>query len=455
MPFVSINPATGQNIRRHRAHTPAEIQATLAHTHSAFLGWRELALSERSRHLSALGAQLRRNALPLADLIVAEMGKPIVQARAEIEKCAATCDYYARQGPRYLKPEHPVGAPRHAQIVFEPVGVVLAIMPWNFPFWQALRAAVPALIAGNTFLLKHAPNVAGCALAIEELCRQAGLPAGVLRTVLAETRHIPPLIADRRVRAITLTGSTRAGRQVGALAGAALKPCVFELGGSDPYLVLPDADVAHAAAICATSRLINGGQSCISAKRLIVVESLRAEFEERLVAEFARRRLGDPTNPDTEVGPMARADLRRKLHAQVTASVRKGARLLLGGRMPKGPGFFYPPTVISQVGPGMPAHEEELFGPVGAILSVPDTEAAIALANATPYGLGAAVFTRNRRLGESIARERLDVGMAFVNDFARSDPTLPFGGVKDSGYGRELGQHGVRAFVNTKTVWVR
>lgn len=455
MPFVSVNPATGRQIRRYRAHSPAELQAALAHTHSAFLGWRELAPSERSKHLTSLGTHLRRNAASLADLMVAEMGKPITQARAEIEKCAATCDYYARHGTRYLKPEHPVGAPRHAKIVFEPVGVVLAIMPWNFPFWQVLRAAAPALVAGNTFLLKHAPNVTGCALAIEELCRQAGLPAGVLRTVVAETRHIPPLIADPRVRAITLTGSTRAGRTVGALAGAALKPCVFELGGSDPYLVLPDADVAQAASVCATSRLINGGQSCISAKRLIVVESVRAEFEERLVAEFARRRVGDPTRPDTDVGPMARSDLRRQLHAQVTASVRKGARVLLGGRLPKGAGFFYPPTVLSHVRPGMPAHDEELFGPVGAILSVPDTEAAIALANATPYGLGAAVFTRNRRLGETIARERLDVGMAFVNDFTRSDPTLPFGGTKDSGYGRELGQYGVRAFVNTKTVWVR
>ncbi len=455
MPFVSINPATGRQIRRHRTDGPAQLESALAHAHSAFLGWRELALSERSRHLQSLAVHLRRQATPLADLIVAEMGKPVTQARAEIEKCAATCDFYARQGARFLRPEHPVGAPRHAQVVFEPIGVVLAIMPWNFPFWQVLRAAAPALMAGNTFLLKHAPNVSGCAAAIEELCREAGLPAGVLRTIRAETRAIPALIADPRVRAVTLTGSTRAGRQVGALAGAALKPLLAELGGSDPYLVLPDADVAQAAAICATSRLINGGQTCVSAKRMIVVESLRAEFEERLVAEFARRRVGDPTQTDTDLGPLARADLRRQLHAQVTASVRQGARVLLGGRLPRGPGFFYPPTVLSSVRPGMPAHDEELFGPVGVVLGVPDTEAAIALANATPYGLGAAVFTRDRRLGESIARERLDVGMVFVNDFVRSDPTLPFGGVKDSGYGRELGQHGVRAFVNTKTIWVR
>ncbi len=455
MPFVSINPATGRTIRRYRAHTPKQVTAALAHTHAAFLGWRELAPSERSKHLHALARQLRRERDALADLLVAEMGKPLVQARQEIEKCASTCDHYARHGGRFLKPERPAGAPRHARIVFEPLGVLLAIMPWNFPFWQVFRAAAPALLAGNTMLLKHAPNVSGCALAIEEIFRRAGLPAGVLRTTLAETRDIPALIADTRVRAVTLTGSTRAGRAVGALAGAALKPCVFELGGSDPYLVLADADVDKAAAICATARLINGGQSCISAKRMIVVDSVREAFTSRLVAEFARRNVGDPTRLESDLGPMARVDLRRNLHRQVTASVRAGARLLLGGKLPRGPGFFYPTTVLADVRPGMPAHDEELFGPVAAIISVPDTEAAIATANATPFGLGAAVFTRNRRLGETIARERLDAGMAFVNDFVRSDPTLPFGGIKDSGYGRELGAPGVRAFVNTKTIWVR
>lgn len=455
MPFVSINPATGRTIRRYRAHTPGQVTAALAHTHAAFLGWRELALSERSKHLQALARQLRRERDTLADLLVAEMGKPLAQARLEIEKCASTCDHYARHGGRSLKPERPTGAPRHAQIVFEPLGVLLAIMPWNFPFWQVFRAAAPALLAGNTVLLKHAPNVSGCALAIEEIFQRAGLPAGVLRTILAETRDIPALIADARVRGVTLTGSTRAGREVGALAGAALKPCVFELGGSDPYLVLADADVDKAAAICATARLINGGQSCISAKRMIVVESVREAFTARLVAEFARRNVGDPTRPESDLGPMAREDLRRNLHRQVTASVRAGARLLLGGKLPRGPGFFYPATVLSDVRPGMPAHDEELFGPVAAIISVPDTEAAIATANATPFGLGAAVFTRNRRLGKTIARERLEVGMAFVNDFVRSDPTLPFGGIKDSGYGRELGAPGIRAFVNTKTIWVR
>ncbi|GAB1489975.1 NAD-dependent succinate-semialdehyde dehydrogenase [Opitutaceae bacterium] len=455
MPFVSINPATARTIRRYRAHTRGQIQEILAHTHAAFLGWRELARSERIKHLHALASQLRRERDSLADLIVTEMGKPLAQARLEIEKCAATCDHYARYGGRSLKPERPPGAPKHAQIVFEPLGVLLAIMPWNYPFWQVFRAAAPALLSGNTMLLKHAPNATGCALAIEEVVRRAGLPSGVLRTVLAETREIPAVIADPRIRAVTLTGSTRAGRAVGALAGAALKPCVFELGGSDPYLVLADADVDKAAAICATARLINGGQSCISAKRMIVVESVRKAFETRLVAEFARRSVGDPTRAETDVGPIARDDLRRNLHRQVTASVRAGAQLLAGGTLPRGPGFFYPLTILSGVRPGMPAHDEELFGPVAAIISVPDTEAAIATANATSFGLGGAVFTRNRRLGETIARERLDVGMAFVNDFVRSDPHLPFGGVKESGYGRELGEFGVRTFVNAKTLWVR
>lgn len=454
MPFASINPATGKLIRRFRPHSAAAIEAALAQTHAGFLGWREVALSDRSRHLQALARALRAQQPALAALIVAEMGKPIDQARAEIEKCALVCDHYARHTAAYLRAQRPPGAPRNARIVYEPQGVVLAIMPWNFPFWQLFRMAAPALMAGNTVLLKHAGNVSGCALAIEAVFTQAGLPGGLLRTILAEPPALAPLIADPRIRAVSVTGSTRAGRSVAALAGAALKPGVYELGGSDPYLVLADADLAHAARICATARLINTGQSCVSAKRFIVVESVRAEFEQRLTAEFARRQSGDPLRSGTDLGPLARADLRRTLHRQVTASVKAGARLLTGGRLPRGPGYFYPATLLTGVKPGMPAHDEELFGPVGTIIAVPDTEAAIVAANATPYGLGAAVFTRNRRQGAEIARERLDVGMAFVNDFVRSDPALPFGGVKASGHGRELGQIGQLAFVNPKTIWV-
>ncbi len=454
MPFVSINPATGETLRTYRSHRRSEVGAALAEVHAAQANWRELSLGDRARHVHALAARLRKDRDELAQLIVTEMGKPLAQARSEIEKCANTCDHYARHAAAYLKPDRPLGAPKRARIVHAPLGVVLAIMPWNFPFWQVFRAAAPALMAGNTILLKHATSVPGCALAIEQVFADAGTPTGLLRTVFAETERVPDLIADPRIRVVSLTGSTAAGRKVGALAGAALKPCVFELGGSDPYLVLADADLAHAARTCATARLINGGQSCISAKRIIVVDAVRAEFETLLTAEIARRRVGPPTDPTTDVGPLARADLRTTLHRQVQASVKAGARLLLGGTVPKGPGFYYPCTVLADVRPGMPAYGDELFGPVAAILPARDEAEALAIANDSPYGLGAAVFTRNRRRGLEIATHQLDVGMVCVNDFVRSDPHLPFGGTKASGYGRELGRHGILSFVNPKAVTV-
>jgi len=330
---------------------------------------------------------------------------------------------------------------------------VLAIMPWNFPFWQTFRAAVPALLGGNTIVLKHSSNVCGCGLAIEEVFKRAGLPAGVFQTLLVGSAAVPRLIASDRIAAVTLTGSTAAGKQVAALAGAALKPCVLELGGSDPYLILGDANVAQAAEICATARLINCGQSCIAAKRLIVVESVRAAFEDQLVSRIMARHVGDPFLSDTDIGPMARADLRDELDRQVRQSVRQGACLLLGGNIPEGPGFFYEPTVLANVSKGMPAYEQELFGPVAAILPVPDEETAITVANDSRFGLGAAIFTRNRAHGEEIARERLEAGMVFINDFVRSDPSLPFGGVKQSGFGRELSAHGMHELLNIKTIW--
>lgn len=452
MPFVSINPATGEKLKSYRPHSRTAVAAALTEVHAAQRNWRELALSDRARHVHALAGRLRAERDTLAELIVSEMGKPLAQARSEIEKCANACDHYARHATAYLKPERPLGAPKRARIVHEPLGVVLAIMPWNFPFWQAFRTAAPALMAGNTVLLKHSANTTGCALAIEAIFARAGTPTGLLRTIVCETDVVPDLIADPRIRAVSLTGSTAAGKRVGALAGAALKPCVFELGGADPYLILADADVAHAARTCAASRLINAGQSCISAKRLIVVESVLAEFESVLVAEVARRRVGPPTDPTTDVGPLARADLRATLHKQVRASVRAGARLLLGGTLPKGPGFFYPCTVLSGVKPGMPAYTEELFGPVAVVIPARDEAHAIEIANDSRYGLGGAVFTRNRRRGLEIGTHQLDVGMVCINDYVRSDPHLPFGGTKESGYGRELGRHGILSFVNTKTV---
>ncbi|MBW8781073.1 MAG: NAD-dependent succinate-semialdehyde dehydrogenase [Verrucomicrobia bacterium] len=455
MPLVSINPATGRTLKRYREHTPKQIADALAAVHRGHLGWRELALSDRARHLAALGATLRRQVESLAQLITAEMGKPLAAARLEIEKCAVCCDFYARHGARFLKDEHPTGASRGTKVVFEPLGVVLAVMPWNYPFWQLFRAAAPALMAGNTLLLKHASNVSGCALAIERVFSEAGLPSGLLRTLLVSSRAIPALIADEHVRAVTLTGSVEAGRKVAALAGAALKPCVLELGGSDPYVILADADLDHAAEVCAQARLVNSGQSCVAAKRFIVVESVRAAFTEKLIARLQARRLGDPAVAGVDLGPLARADLRDELHAQVTRSVKKGAQLLLGGTVPAGKGFYYPATVLAGVRKGMPAYSEELFGPVAALIAAKDEAAAIALANDTVFGLGAAVFTADRKRGETIARERLEAGLVFVNDFVRSDPALPFGGVKQSGYGRELGTPGIRAFVNTKTLWVR
>ena len=454
MALVSLNPATGRVLKTYREHSPAQIAATLAAVQRGFLGWRELSLAERAHHLRALASRLRADTEPLAQLITAEMGKTLSMSRLEIEKCAACCDFYATQGARLLKAERPVGAPKTARVEFAPLGVILAVMPWNYPFWQLFRAAAPALMAGNTIVLKHATSVSGCALAIERVFAVAGLPGGLLRTVLTQPKAVAGLIADERVRGVSLTGSTGAGSKVAALAGAALKPCVLELGGSDPYIVLADADLDLAAEICAKARLVNGGQSCISAKRLIVVEAVRAEFTAKVVARLAARRMGAPTEETTDFGPLARADLREALHRQVTRSLKKGARLLLGGERPKGPGFYYPATALEAVRPGMPAYDEELFGPVAAIIAARDEVEAIRLANDTPYGLGAAVFTRNRKRGEAIVRDQLEVGMGFVNDFVRSDLSLPFGGVKRSGFGRELGVYGIREFVNRKTVWV-
>jgi succinate-semialdehyde dehydrogenase/glutarate-semialdehyde dehydrogenase len=453
MSLVSIDPASGQRLGIHATFSPRQIEAALARSHSAFLGWRELSPAGRARHLRSLARVLRAERDELAALATAEMGKPVSQARAEVEKCALACDFYARHSAEWLADEHPPGASPHARVTYEPLGVVLGIMPWNFPFWQVIRAAAPILMAGNTFLLKHASNITACAVALEQAFTEAGVPAGLMQTLLITSQEVPGLIADRRVRGVTLTGSTAAGQSVAALAGAAMKPGVYELGGSDPYLVLDDADLDHAAEICAASRLINSGQSCVCAKRFIVVGPVRAAFEKKFVARLRARRTGHPADPATDVGPLARGDLRDELHAQVAASVRRGARLLLGGKVPRSPGFYYPVTVLTNVRKGMPAYDEELFGPVAAIIPARDDEDAVAIANDSIYGLGAAIFTRDRRRARELAG-RLDSGQVFVNDFVRSDPALPFGGVKQSGHGRELGAWGLRSFTNVKTVWV-
>ncbi len=451
MRLVSVNPATGRRLSSHPAHSRAAVERTLSRAHAAQISWRALSPSARAQHLRAVARTLLARREALAALATAEMGKPLAQSRAEVEKCALVCRYYADHGPGFLADERPAGAPPHSRVTFEPLGVVLAIMPWNFPFWQALRAAAPVLMGGNTLLLKHAPNIPGCALALARLFTDAGVPAGVFQVLLTDTAPVPALIADPRLRAVTLTGSTVAGKRVATLAGAAMKPAVFELGGSDAALILADADLDHAAEMCAQSRLLNSGQSCVCAKRFIVVRSVRREFEKRFVARLAARRVGDPTDPATDVGPLARADLRDHLHAQVTASVRRGARLLLGGAPLPGPGFFYATTVLTRVAPGMPAYEEELFGPVAAIIPVRDEAEAVRVANDSIYGLGAAIFTRRAATARRIIPQ-LETGAVFVNDFVRSSPELPFGGAKQSGHGRELGAWGLRAFVNVKTV---
>lgn len=453
MSLISINPTTSQRIHIYGSSTSVQIEASLKQAHEAFLGWRELSPKNRAKHLRALARSLRSQLDELAALITTEVGKPLAQSRAEIEKCAKVCDYYARHGADFLAKEHPSGAHPHARVVYEPLGTILAIMPWNFPFWQVFRAAIPAIMAGNTVVLKHASNVSGCALAIEQVFHDAAVPEGLFHTLLISSKNVEALINDPRISGVTMTGSTEAGRKVAAQAGAALKPGVFELGGSDPYIILEDADLDLAAEICATSRLTNSGQSCVSAKRFIVINKVKAAFQKKLVARMAHSKIGDPFAPDTDVGPMARHDLRDALHAQVTKNVKLGAKVLLGGKVPKQTGWYYPPTVLSRVTKGMPAYDDEMFGPVAAVIGVKNESEAIKVANDTPFGLGSAIFTENRKRARELAPQ-IDAGMVFVNEAVKSDPTVPFGGVKQSGYGRELGLQGIRAFVNVKTLWV-
>lgn len=451
MALVAINPATGRRIAVYREHTRAQVTRAVDRADTAQKRWGALTPAARGKFFRALAREMRAKRDALAALATDEMGKPVTQGRAEVEKSALLCDYYARRSSTLLADEHPAGAARKARVTFEPLGIVLAIMPWNFPFWQVIRAAVPVLAAGNTMLLKHAPSVPGCALAMEKIFARAGIPLGVFQVLLTGTGPVPQLIADPRVRGVTLTGSTAAGKAVAQLAGAAMKPTLFELGGSDPALVLADADLDRAAEACATARLINSGQSCVCAKRFIVVRAVADDFTRRFVARVATRRVGDPTQPTTDVGPLARDDLRANLDAQVKQSVRRGARVLLGGGPLPGPGFFYQPTVLANVRPGMRVHDEEVFGPVASIIVVRDEAEAVRVANATPFGLGAAVFTEDAARAKRIARQ-LEAGCVFVNDFVRSSPELPFGGVKESGHGRELGEWGAKAFVNVKTV---
>ena len=454
MAIESINPATGECIARYEEHTDEQVGEILERAHAAQRAWRNVSLQQRAASMHAAAGVLRERSDEYARLMAQEMGKPVREGRAEVDKCAWVCDYYADNAARFLADEPVETDARESFIAYQPLGIVLAVMPWNFPFWQVFRFAAPNLMAGNAGVLKHASNVFGCALAIEQVFRDAGFPEDLFKALLISSRRVEGVIEHPRVRAVTLTGSTPAGKAVASAAGAVLKKSVLELGGSDPAVILADADLQQAVQACATSRLINAGQSCIAAKRFVVVEAVREEFEGLFVQAMRQRRVGDPLQEDTDVGPLARPDLRDELHRQVRDSVARGARLLLGGEVPERPGAFYPPTVLSDVAPGMPAYEEELFGPVAAIIPARDEADALRIANDTVFGLGASVFTGDLERGRRIATEELEAGCCFVDTFVRSDPRLPFGGIKESGYGRELSEVGIREFVNIKTVYV-
>lgn len=454
MNIAAINPATGETIREYREMTAGEVAEIVEKGAGAYEGWRAVSFEERAEYMRGAAELLRNHAGDYGRLMAEEMGKPVRDGRNEAEKCAWVCDYYADNAERFLAREYVETDAGTSFISYKPLGVILAIMPWNFPFWQVFRFGAPALMAGNAIVLKHAPNVTGCALAIESLMHEAGIPETLFRTVIADVDQTQELIRHSDIHAVTLTGSTRAGKAVARQAGSVLKKTVLELGGSDPYLILEDADIEHAAETCVNSRLLNSGQSCIAAKRFIAVEKIYDKFLDRVVEKMKAKTVGSPFDDDTDVGPMARLDLRDNLHRQVTESIEKGAEAVIGGTLPRSEGAFYPVTVLTNVHPGMPAYEEELFGPVASVLKVMNEEEAIQVANDTHFGLGAAVFSNDLERAESIAANRLQAGCCFVNDFVKSDPRLPFGGIKESGYGRELSHVGIREFVNVKTVYV-
>jgi succinate-semialdehyde dehydrogenase/glutarate-semialdehyde dehydrogenase len=453
MSIQSINPATGEILERFNETSGQEVDRILGEARAAFLQWREVPFGRRAQRMREAGQVLKKRRAEYARAMTLEMGKPIVQGEAEVDKCAWVCEYYADHAEALLAEQPRETDASRSYVRFDPLGPVLAVMPWNFPFWQVFRFAAPALMAGNAGVLKHASNVPRCALLIEEVFREAGFPRGLFSTVLVGSSAVAALIADPRIVAVTLTGSDRAGSDVAAQAGRALKKTVLELGGSDPFIVLADADLAAAARTAADARLINSGQSCIAAKRFIAVEPVADAFLERFLDELRSRRMGDPLARETQVGPQARVDLRDSLHQQVQESVKRGAKLLLGGEVPAGKGAFYPPTLLAAVDKGMPAFDEETFGPVAAVIRAKDEADAVRLANDSVFGLGASLWTQDRARAERLAA-RIEAGAVFVNGVVKSDPRLPFGGIKRSGYGRELSEYGIREFVNIKSVWI-
>jgi succinate-semialdehyde dehydrogenase / glutarate-semialdehyde dehydrogenase len=452
--IISTNPATGKLIEEYPQASPQEIAGIIKGAEIAQRDWQSGGFGTRSKLMMRVAENLRNEIEKYASIITVEMGKPIRQARAEVEKCAGVCEYFAGNAEGFLANEYIEAGGRESYVAFRPLGIVLAVMPWNFPFWQVFRFAAPALMAGNGALLKHASNVTGSALAIEDLFRRSGFPPGLFRTLIIPGSEVESVIVNPAVKAVTVTGSVETGKAVAAKAGEVLKKTVLELGGSDPYVLLEDADLDTAVPLCVTSRLINGGQSCIAAKRFIVVKAHLADFENRFVAEMKNKRMGDPMDEHNDLGPLATGPLRDELHRQVLGSIGEGAECLLGGDIPARAGAWYPPTVLANVRPGMPVYEEEIFGPVAAIIEADDENDAIRIANDTKFGLGAAVFSRDAARARKIAETKINAGCCFVNDFVRSDPRLPFGGVGHSGYGRELSHFGIREFTNIKTVFV-
>lgn len=453
--ITAINPSTGETLEKYDEITPDNVLRRLEKAQHAFEDWKKTRFSERGELMKKVSRVLTENKNDYARIMAMEMGKPVAQGRSEIEKCAWVCEYYAEHAENMLQPEIVKTDAQKSYVTFNPLGVILAVMPWNYPFWQVFRHAAPGLTAGNGVVLKHASNVPGCASAIEDIFEKAGFPEGLFQNFLMSSQQVAELIEHPAIAAVTLTGSKAAGRKVAKKAGKMLKKSLLELGGSDPYLILKDADLEKTVEACVAGRLLNSGQSCIAAKRFVVVEAVRPQFEQMLVDGMKAKQMGDPFDESVDVGPQARFDLRDDLHRQATQSIEKGAVCLLGGEIPEGPGAFYPPTVLGEVGKGMPAYEEEVFGPVAAVIPVKNEKEAVRAANDSSFGLGAAVFTRDIERGEHIAANYLEAGNCFVNAFVKSDPRLPFGGIKESGYGRELSHYGIKEFVNIKTVYIQ
>lgn len=454
MALKSINPYTGKIIKSYKEYSETKIKNIINQTQKTYHKLLKTSFEQRSVWMNNLAKNLLIEKEELAALITEETGKPFKDSISEIEKCASVCEYYASNAASFLQDEIVETEARKSYISYQPIGIVLAIMPWNFPFWQVFRFAAPALMAGNSALLKHASNTTGCALAIENLVVKSGFPENSFRTLIIAGNKLEKTIANPLIKAVTLTGSTEAGKKVAALAGSFIKKTVLELGGSDPYIILKDADLELAATVCINSRLINNGQSCIAAKRFIVEKSVEKEFIQLLKAKMEKKKFGNPLDANIDLGTMAREDLRDELHQQVKKTIKQGAKCLLGGYIPDEKGAFYPPTVLTKVKSGMVAYHEEMFGPVAAVITAKDEEDAIRIANDTSFGLGGAIFTKDLKKGETIAREKLQAGACFVNSFVKSDPRLPFGGINESGYGRELGYYGIREFVNIKTVYI-